>query len=625
MNSDPNYLGCDLSPTVWCQQLRNQIEPTVGLYVLYGSWNEPLLHPRKEPIFLKHVLKQFLNAKLPATTGTATTTTTTSSSSPPSVPYYYFYGGVKVDPNQDDCISWLCGDNDNNNNHINHLNNHPCPPEQLPALAVTKNHSIHYLTSLTSKEILSLWMNPQDVYSSNLSSAVCFELSNLTLRRSTSFSNLTIRPLLSDPTMNMDTDPPDQGGFAAAAAASSSLPRQEFPTTTTTTTTTTYPATTTKATTTTTTTTTTNNDTNRSALRIFVAGDRMSVGKSSVCLGLLGVLHEYLGYASTDLAYIKPATQNEAPQLVQIYCEQKGIEHVPIGPIVYYRGFTRAFLAQETESTETLLGYVSRDVDQIARGKRVVIIDGVGFPAVGSICGTDNASVARASGYPSGSSSGNNGTLMSLSSSSSSSLSSRQPPAVLLVGGSGVGGAVDAFNLNATYFEQAHVPVIGAIFNKLELEGFYSLDNCKTQITSYFDQSIHQRQLNRRPFGFVPVMKNLTAGSDKDNNNNKNDPIQEFVRLFHHHVNVRGILDAATQVQQQEVQGQVHVKGQPTSILVGSTTKHLLDRTVISNPTPKRQKINADTSSWTTNRNSSSRSRHEIERAAIQQGAPVSA
>ena len=36
---------------------------------------------------------------------------------------------------------------------------------------------------------------------------------------------------------------------------------------------------------------------------------------------------------------------------------------------------------------------------------------------------------------------------------------------------------VDAFNLNATYFEAANVPVIGAIFNKLSLNGFYSLEN----------------------------------------------------------------------------------------------------------------------------------------------------
>lgn len=70
----------------------------------------------------------------------------------------------------------------------------------------------------------------------------------------------------------------------------------------------------------------------------------MLVGKTSVCLGILGNLVR-LGYPCESLAYIKPATQNENTQLIQVYCERMGITCEPIGPIVYYRGFTRAFLA----------------------------------------------------------------------------------------------------------------------------------------------------------------------------------------------------------------------------------------------------------------------------------------
>ncbi len=276
-----------------------------------------------------------------------------------------------------------------------------------------------------------------------------------------------------------------------------------------------------------------NDDDHYGAIRIFVAGDRSSVGKSSVCLGMLGNLVQTMGYAPSSLAYIKPATQCEAPQLVQAYCDQVGIECVPVGPIVYYKGFTRAFLAGETESSAELLAKASDAVDRIARGKRIILIDGVGFPAVGSICGTDNAAVARACGYLS--SDASNGA-------STTTRPSRYPMAVLLVGGSGVGAAVDAFQLNATYFEMHQVPVIGAIFNKLELDGFYSLEDCRTQVTAYFSKNQRQQELGRQPFGFVPIFPSLAAASSGM------EQVDDWIRLFGQHVNVPGIVEAAKQV-----------------------------------------------------------------------------
>ena len=115
-------------------------------------------------------------------------------------------------------------------------------------------------------------------------------------------------------------------------------------------------------------------------VRIFVAGDRSQVGKSSVCLGLVGSLLK-LGYSPERIAYIKPATQCEAPQLITSYCQSKGIKAcVPIGPIVYYKGFTREFLNGNTDSTGEMLDNVRRKVEDLAKGKDVVIIDGVGYP-----------------------------------------------------------------------------------------------------------------------------------------------------------------------------------------------------------------------------------------------------
>lgn len=254
-------------------------------------------------------------------------------------------------------------------------------------------------------------------------------------------------------------------------------------------------------------------------IRIFVAGDRSQVGKSSVCMGLLGKLL-LIGYSPESLAYIKPATQCEKPQLVTEYCQKKGISCIAIGPIVFYKGFTREFLSGNTNTTQNLLSQASQAVDSIAVGKKIVIIDGVGYPAVGSICGTDNATIARVCG-------------------SINENRNRMPAPVLLVGKSGVGDAIDSYNLNATYFESKNVPVLGAIFNRLSRDGYYSLENCKNEITKYF--SLYKN--NQHVFGFIPEippMVNLQSG-----NLSEEEISQNFIDIFAQQIDVAEILKAA--------------------------------------------------------------------------------
>jgi dethiobiotin synthetase len=316
-------------------------------------------------------------------------------------------------------------------------------------------------------------------------------------------------------------------------------------------------------------------DNESTAVRLFVAGDRSSVGKSSVCLGILGCLIR-AGYAPETLAYIKPATQSESPQLIQRYCEQQGIHCQPIGPLVYYRGFTRAFLAGNTGTTAELLEQCGAAVDRISRGKRVVLVDGVGFPAVGSICGTSNAAVARACGY------GN--------------VDGRTPMGVVLVGGSGVGAAVDAFNLNAVYFESAGIPVLGGIFNKLPKTGYYSLENCREQVTQYFDQKYDEVQKDRRPFGFVPLFPYIAG-------NNGMDYVDRYFQIFDLHVDAQAIIDAAWRVKKSVASGCTPVdKGE-----VHGSNK----------PAVKRRNLSHSVRA--------TRRREEIEHAAIQAGAAPSA
>ena len=146
-------------------------------------------------------------------------------------------------------------------------------------------------------------------------------------------------------------------------------------------------------------------------VRLFIAGDKSHVGKSSVCLGLLSALLTHL--PASQIAYIKPATQCEGLQLVTLFCESKGIECVPVGPIVYYPGFTRAHLSGSV-SVSSLLSLASSEVSRLSVGRVALVVDGVGHPAVGSITKTSN-----------------------------------------------VGAAVDSFNLNRAFFEKEGVQVLG--------------------------------------------------------------------------------------------------------------------------------------------------------------------
>ena len=494
----PSDVGEGLSPRDFCQLLhkkpQNMAKPlTVGLFVVHASWN------RCPPV---EKVKPLLNSALQAQ----------------SKQLEYIMGSILVDQSEEDmeiCVgdNYACDDYEM-----------PCPPESLPALALTiqgpsstTKPKMMYLTSLTSSDIMDLWKNP----------------------------NKPFDPFLLDEIQQHIMDTGVQIPAWTPTIQDSS-----------------------------------------SAVRIFVAGDRMSVGKSSVCLGVLGSLIAK-GYPPSSLAYIKPATQNEKPQLVEKYCRKLGIACVPVGPVVYYRGFTRAFLAGDTDTTSQLLQRVEEEVDKVAFNKQVVVVDGVGFPAVGSICGTDNASVARASGYP------------------SPDGGARRPPGVLLVGGSGVGSAVDAFNLNATYFETAQVPVLGALFNKLSMDGFYSLENCKTQITSYFDQNERQLALGKRPFGFVPLCPGIAGEEGMQH-------VDEFLRIFNERVDVDGLLQAATKVQQQS---------EPTAPVSKTTNGR---RTIVSKPSSpppvKRRKVE-----YTERKMEVTRTRYEIERAAIESGAAPSA
>ena len=141
--------------------------------------------------------------------------------------------------------------------------------------------------------------------------------------------------------------------------------------------------------------------------------------------------------------------------------------------IIYkLQGFTRAFLSEETASSTDLLQHVKAAVHENAGpARRLQLVDGVGYPAVGSICGVSNADVAKTLDIP-----------------------------VLMLGKAGVGDAVDSYNLDTNFFRTSGVSILGGIFNRLPASGFYNIDNCKEAVTAYF----RRFRPEEMPYGFVP-------------------------------------------------------------------------------------------------------------------------
>lgn len=302
------------------------------------------------------------------------------------------------------------------------------------------------------------------------------------------------------------------------------------------------------------------------ATRLYVSGNRSQVGKSSVCLGLIGSLLKS-GFSASEVSYIKPATQCTKKTLVAAFCEQNGIKCQYIGPIVYYSGFTRKFLDGETDSSAEMIEQVRKAVDDVAQGVKVCIIDGVGYPAVGSICGVDNASLAQALGA-----------------------------SVILVGKVGVGDAIDSFNLDSNWFLSRGVPVLGAIYNRYVHDlkgvrrpttndiadivlaaifcdnifrflttGYYSLDKCRKYLEKYFELR-RSEGATQKIYGFVPELSATVTAEAKPPQSvatgiNQNDKARDngafvanLIAHVHEHIDVVALVKDAAAAQTRGVE-----------------------------------------------------------------------
>jgi dethiobiotin synthetase len=180
-------------------------------------------------------------------------------------------------------------------------------------------------------------------------------------------------------------------------------------------------------------------------------GSESGAGKSTVCLGILAQLL-LSGLTPNQLAYIKPVTQCITKQTVALFCDQTKIPYIDIGNLVFKKGFSRDFIDGMTKRSDELMADVLASILSIGKGKEVVIIDGVGYPSVGSVVGVSNVDVA-----------------LSL------------PCKVIFVGMPGIGAAIDNTVLCVAFMQYKGLTNIGIIYNKIPLSAFAEIKKYVTK------------------------------------------------------------------------------------------------------------------------------------------------
>lgn len=172
---------------------------------------------------------------------------------------------------------------------------------------------------------------------------------------------------------------------------------------------------------------------------LYVMGSESGVGKSTVCQGILAMALAS-GYPPSCLAYIKPVTQCTKTQGVALFCDRSGIARVDLGGLIFRKGFTKDFIDGLTQGSEELMSGILASIFGIAKGKALVVVDGVGDPAVGSVVGVSNVDVAAV-----------------------------LPCRVIFVGKSGIGAAIDNTILCVSLLRGRGIENIGIIYNKIPM------------------------------------------------------------------------------------------------------------------------------------------------------------
>lgn len=183
--------------------------------------------------------------------------------------------------------------------------------------------------------------------------------------------------------------------------------------------------------------------------KIFIAATKQNDGKTTVALGLIFNLRERF----KAIGFIKPIGQryleeegekiDEDSVLIEKSLGTLGIKCVlkDMSPIAVERGFTEQYILNPNK--EILTERIKRSFSRIAQDKDLVVVEGTGHAAVGSVCDHSNAFVAKF-------------------------LEAK----VILVSSGGIGRPIDEIVLNKALFEKEGIELLGVIINKVLPEKF---------------------------------------------------------------------------------------------------------------------------------------------------------
>ncbi|MBU0548771.1 MAG: AAA family ATPase, partial [Candidatus Omnitrophica bacterium] len=183
--------------------------------------------------------------------------------------------------------------------------------------------------------------------------------------------------------------------------------------------------------------------------KIFIAATKQNDGKTTVALGLIFNFKERFN----KIGFIKPIGQryleeegqkiDEDSVLIERLFESLGIKYSlkDMSPIAVEKGFTEKYILNPDK--DRLTGKIKRSFSRIAKDKDLMVIEGTGHAAVGSVFDHSNSYVAKL-------------------------LGSR----VILISSGGIGRPIDEILLNKALFEKDGIELIGVIINKVLPEKF---------------------------------------------------------------------------------------------------------------------------------------------------------
>ena len=179
-------------------------------------------------------------------------------------------------------------------------------------------------------------------------------------------------------------------------------------------------------------------------LRLFISATHQNVGKTTTSIGL------YAAFRARGLRvhFLKPIGQRYLVQddvkadedaiLIRDHFGQGG-SLADMSPVTIPRGFTARYVFERDRPA--IYGPIKAAFGRIDPGVDVAIVEGTGHAGVGAIIDASNADVARELGAQ-----------------------------AIVIASGGIGSAIDEIVLNRALFQQAGVPVLGAIVNKVRAD-----------------------------------------------------------------------------------------------------------------------------------------------------------